>query len=259
MAQDVRELVKGRNIADLVYRSIIEACKQMQDVWPVLQEEERDRMINLAQASAEAVERDVATRIGGILDQFIASGQPSVAAVEKGIAIEGSGVTIKLAAVRSQVPQAFFTHKGQFLIVLTDGDVLSLEELNRQGDFFDNDPGPSPAADLADQLREDSPIVAQFKASQAAAEERVDTPDDPAELFLDHFLLALGQLMPAEQAKAYDVGGEFHGVVGIYWAAGWTPGEAAANESIDPQDPARRLASDGPVDPPVDGDGEAAA
>lgn len=136
MGQDVSTLVKGTNIRDLLFAGAVDACKQMQDVWPVLGEEERDRMTNLIDAWAKNTENEIARRCANLFDRFVASGQPAVQGSEKGIAIEGSTVTIKLAAVRAQVPQAFFTHKGQFLIVLTDGDVLSLEELNRQGDFL---------------------------------------------------------------------------------------------------------------------------
>lgn len=253
--QDVNDLVRGTKIRDLVYQAQIDACKQMQDVWPVLQEEERDRMVNLAQSNAERVEREIADRVGQILDAFIASGQPSVAAVEKGIAIEGSGVTIKLAAVRSKVPREFFTHKGEFLIVLTHGGVLSLEELNRQGDFFENDDtGLSPAAGLADELRGDSPIVAQFKASTKA---HAAEPEDPSQLWIDEFLIALGQLTSPEYAAHYDANGTNAALLGVYIEhGGWTPTEAATNESLADVD--RRPIADGP--PPINtDDGEAAA
>lgn len=252
MGQDLSALVRGKNIRDLLFAGTVDACKQMQDVWPVLGEEERDRMTNLIDAWAIKTEAEIARRLGSLFGEFLASGQPNVQASEKGIGIEGSTVTIKLAAVRANVPREFFTHKGQFLIVLTDGDVLSLEELNRQGDFFaDDDTGPSPAAELADQLRGESPIVAQFKASQeAAGGVELEAPAAPAveepliDMFRDEFLITLGQLTSAEHAARYDVGGEFAGLLELYLGAGWTPASAAVNESIDPAE--QRLITDGP-------------
>ena len=273
MAQDVRELVRGTKIRDLLFAGAVDACKQMQDVWPVLGEEERDRMTNLIDAWAINAEAEIARRVGALFEAFVSSGQPSVAAAEKGFAIEGSTVTIKLAAPRAQVPPEFFTHKAQFLIVLTDGDVLSLEELNRQGDFFADDVGgPSPAAELAEQLRGESPIVAQFKASQAEAAEvaldlaeavqaieglQAPTEGSPLELWRDEFLLALGQITAPEYAAKYDQGGELEGVAGVYqMISGWTPTAAALNESLSPDD--RRIIADGPP-PAADDDGKADA
>lgn len=268
MAQDVRELVRGTKIRDLLFSGAVDACKQMQDVWPVLGEEERDRMTNLIDAWAIKTEAELARRLGNVFDAFIASGQPSVAASENGISVKGDVVTLTLAAVRAQVPRDFFTHKGSFLIVMTAGNVASLEELNRQGDFFaEDDTGPSPAAELAEQLRGESPIVAQFKASQdaAAAEVALDlaeaveaieglqapTEESPLELWRDEFLLALGQITAPEYAAKYDQGGELEGVAGVYqMISGWTPTAAALNESLSPDD--RRIIADGP--PPAAGE-----
>lgn len=250
MAQDVTDLVRGTKIRDLIFTVTRDACKQMVDVWPVLGEEERARMDNLIEQSAQTTEAEIARRVELLLDRFIASGQPSVAAAEKGISIEGSGVTIKLAAVRAQVPQEFFTHKGSFLIVLNDCEALSLEELNRQGDFFAEESGPSPAAQLADGLRADSPIVAQFKASQTANGIEYDgapiapIPETTAELFRDEFLIAISQITGPEVAARYDEGGEFAGLVELYHGEAWTPTAAAINESLAPGE--QRLITDGP-------------
>ena len=276
MSQDVSTLVRGTKIRDLLFSGAVDACKQMQDVWPVLGEEERDRMTGLIDAWAIKTETELARRLGNLFDAFVASGQPSVAATENGINAKGDVVTLTLAAVRSQVPRDFFTHKGSFLIVMTAGNVASLEELNRQGDFFaDDDAGPSPAAELAEQLRGESPIVAQFKASQEAAAEpdgvelegidpdaiSVDGPaEDPLELFRDEFLIALGQITSPEFAAQYDKGGEFEGIAGIYvLVPGWTPTAAALNESLAPEE--RRPISDGPAstDGPVGDEGSEAA
>ena len=254
MTQDVSTLVRGTKIRDLLFAGAVEACKQMQAPWHELGDEERDRMTGLIDAWSNKTETEIARRMGNLLEQFIASGQPSVAGAEKGISIEGSSVTIKIAAPRAQVPREMYTHKGSFLIVLTGGNVLSLEELNKQGEFFAD---PEPAAD--------SPIVAQYRASAAAkaAEEEqnqeaacveltigtTDTPEEnPGDLYADAFLLALAQLTSAEFAAQYD-NGEFAGIVGTYFltvgtAAEWSPTEAAVNESLAVEE--RRLIADGP-------------
>ena len=267
MTQDVSALVRGTKIRDLLFAGAVEACKQMQAPWHELGDEERDRMTGLIDAWSNKTETEIARRMGNLLEQFIASGQPSVAGAEKGISIEGSSVTIKIAAPRAQVPREMYTHKGSFLIVLTGGNVLSLEELNKQGEFFADS---EPAAD--------SPIVAQYRASAAAKsfEERddviataaegveltigvADTPEEnPGDLYAESFLLALAQLTSAEFAAQYDGDGEFAGIVGTYFltvgtAAEWSPGQAAVNESIAPED--RRLIADGPL-PSVHGDNE---
>ncbi len=267
MTQDVSTLVRGTKIRDLLFAGAVEACKQMQAPWHELGDEERDRMTGLIDAWSNKTETEIARRMGNLLEQFIASGQPSVAGAEKGISIEGSSVTIKIAAPRAQVPREMYTHKGSFLIVLTGGNVLSLEELNKQGEFFADS---EPAAD--------SPIVAQYRASAAAkaAEEAqneeaagveltigtTDTPEEnPGDLYADSFLLALAQLTSAEFAAQYDGEGEFAGIVGTYFltvgtAAEWSPGQAAVNESIAPED--RRPIADGPL-PSVHGDNEEGA
>jgi len=256
MTQDVSALVRGTKIRDLLFAGAVEACKQMQAPWHELGDEERDRMTGLIDAWSNKTETEIARRMGNLLEQFIASGQPSVAGAEKGISIEGSSVTIKIAAPRAQVPREMYTHKGSFLIVLTGGNVLSLEELNKQGEFFTDGEEPAP----------DSPIVAQYRASaaaRAAEEEQTEEaagaelqpaatsePDEnPADLYADAFLLALAQLTSADFAAQYDGEGEFAGIVGTYFltvgtAAEWSPGEAAANESIGIED--RRLIADGP-------------
>lgn len=246
MAQDVRELVRGTKIRDLLFAGAVDACKQMQDVWPVLGEEERDRMTNLIDAWAIRTETELARRLGNLFDAFVASGQPSVAATENGINAKGDVVTLTLAAVRSRVPRDFFA---------------------------EDDTWPSPAAELADQLRGESPIVAQFKASQdaAAAEVALDlaeaveaieglqapTEESPLELWRDEFLLALGQITAPEYAAKYDQGGELEGIPATYMDfGGWTPTAAALNESLSPDD--RRIIADGPP-PAADDDGKADA
>jgi predicted RNA-binding protein with RPS1 domain len=108
----------------------------------------------------------------------------------------------------------------------------------------------APAAELADQLRGQSPIVAQFKASQTANGIEYDgapiapIPETTAELFRDEFLIAISQITGPEVAARYDEGGEFAGLVELYHGEAWTPTAAAINESLAPGE--QRLITDGP-------------
>ena len=251
----IAEIVKGNKIADLIYTAIFNTARQVPDGWGILTPEEKDRIEGVGRAEADKVQYEISARLEAMFKTFIASDRQYFTAVEKGIAIKDGGVAITLTALRNNVPDEVYTHRGEFMVIITDGEA-TLQELNAQGDMFPR--GESPAAQLADELRADpapvSPIVAQFRASQAAhqAEEANDATEtghaepaaDPFDLWVDEFLIGAGQIMGAEIAAQYDQGGEFDHRLALYFGHGWGPGEAAANETIAESD--RRTIEDGP-------------
>lgn len=232
----IAEIVKGNKIADLIYTAIFNTARQVPDGWGILTPEEKDRIEGVGRAEADKVQHEISARLEAMFKTFIASDRQYFTAVEKGIAIKDGGVAITLTALRNNVPDEVYTHRGEFMVIITDGEA-TLQELNAQGDMFPR--GESPAAQLADELRADpapvSPIVAQFRASQAqaAAEREATEPAaDPFDLWVDEFLIGAGQIMGAEIAGQYDAGGEFAPRLADYFGNGWGPAEAAANETI---------------------------
>ena len=173
----IAEIVKGNKIADLIYTAIFNTARQVPDGWGILTPEEKDRIEGVGRAEADKVQYEISARLEAMFKTFIASDRQYFTAVEKGIAIKDGGVAITLTALRNNVPDEVYTHRGEFMVIITDGEA-TLQELNAQGDMFPR--GESPAAQLADELRADpapvSPIVAQFRASQAqaAAERKAD-------------------------------------------------------------------------------------
>ena len=250
----IAEIVRGNKISDLIYSAIFNTARQVPDGWGILTAEEKARIEGVGRSQADLAQAEIGQRLEGMFKKFIASERSYFVAAEKGIAIKDGGVSITLTATRNDVPDELYTHRGDFMVIITDGEA-TLKELNAQGDLFAR--GASPAAQLADELRADppvSPIVAQFRASQAAhqAEEANDAtetghpepPADPFELWCDEFLIGAGQIMGAELAALYDEGGEAAPLLARYFGAGWGPAEAAANETIAEGD--RRPIDDGP-------------
>lgn len=234
----IAEIVKGNKIADLIYTAIFNTARQVPDGWGILTPEEKDRIEGVGRAEADKVQHEISARLEHMFKTFIASDRQYFTAVEKGIAIKDGGVAITLTALRNNVPDEVYTHRGEFMVIITDGEA-TMAELNQQADMFPR--GGSPAAALAEELRTDdgpapdSPIVAQFRASQAqaAAEREATEPAaDPFDLWVDEFLIGAGQIMGAEIAGQYDAGGEFAPRLADYFGNGWGPAEAAANETI---------------------------
>jgi hypothetical protein len=234
----IDEIVKGNKIADLIYTAIFNTARQVPDGWGILTPEEKDRIEGVGRAEADKVQYEISARLEAMFKKFIASDRKYFTAVEKGIAIKDGGVAITLTALRNNVPDEVYTHRGEFMVIITDGEA-TMAELNQQADMFPR--GGSPAAALAEELRTDdgpapdSPIVAQFRASQAqaAAEREATEPAaDPFDLWVDEFLIGAGQIMGAEIAAQYDQGGEFAWTLPMYFGNGWGPAEAAANETI---------------------------
>ena len=247
----IAEIVRGNKIADLIYTAIFNTARQVPDGWGILTPEEKDRIEGVGRAEADKVQHEISARLEAMFKTFIASDRQYFTAVEKGIAIKDGGVAITLTALRNNVPDEVYTHRGEFMVIITDGEA-TLQELNAQGDMFPR--GESPAAQLADSLRPESggesPIVAQYLASRARADaerEAAEPAADPFDLWVDEFLIGAGQIMGAEIAGQYDAGGEFAPRLADYFGAGWGPVEAAANETIAQDD--RRAIADGP--PPI--------
>lgn len=250
----IAEIVKGNKIADLIYTAIFNTARQVPDGWGILAPEEKDRIEGVGRAEADKVQHEISARLEAMFKTFIASDRQYFTAVEKGIAIKDGGVAITLTALRNNVPDEVYTHRGEFMVIITDGEA-TLQELNAQGDMFPR--GESPAAQLADELRADpapvSPIVAQFRASQAqaAAEREATEPAaDPFDLWVDEFLIGAGQIMGAEIAAQYDQGGEFAWTLPMYFGNGWGPAEAAANETIAMNERRDIAAGPHPIDEP---------
>lgn len=252
----IAEIVKGNKIADLIYTAIFNTARQVPDGWGILTPEEKDRIEGVGRAEADKVQHEISARLEAMFKTFIASDRQYFTAVEKGIAIKDGGVAITLTALRNNVPDEVYTHRGEFMVIITDGEA-TLQELNAQGDMFPR--GGSPAAALAEELRTDdgsvfdSPIVAQFRASQAqaAAEREATEPAaDPFDLWVDEFLIGAGQIMGAEIAAQYDQGGEFAWTLPMYFGNGWGPAEAAANETIAMNERRDIAAGPHPIDEP---------
>ena len=244
----ISQIIRGNKLSDLIYTAIFQTVRQVPDGWGILTAEEKARIESVGRAQADDVQKEIGYRLEQMFRTFIASDRKYFIAAEKGVAIKDGAVTLTLTAGRTDVPDELYTHRGDFMVIITDGEA-TLQELNAQGDMFPR--GESPAAQLADELRADpapvSPIVAQFRASQAqaAAEREATEPAaDPFDLWVDEFLIGAGQIMGAEIAGQYDAGGEFAPRLADYFANGWGPGEAAANETIAESD--RRTIEDGP-------------
>ncbi len=252
----IAEIVKGNKIADLIYTAIFNTARQVPDGWGILTPEEKDRIEGVGRAEADKVQYEISARLEAMFKTFIASDRQYFTAVEKGIAIKDGGVAITLTALRNNVPDEVYTHRGEFMVIITDGEA-TMAELNQQADMFPR--GGSPAAALAEELRTDdgsafdSPIVAQFLASQAqaAAEREATEPAaDPFDLWVDEFLIGAGQIMGAEIAAQYDQGGEFAWTLPMYFGNGWGPAEAAANETIAMNERRDIAAGPHPIDEP---------
>jgi len=252
----IAEIVKGNKIADLIYTAIFNTARQVPDGWGILAPEEKDRIEGVGRAEADKVQHEISARLEAMFKTFIASDRQYFTAVEKGIAIKDGGVAITLTALRNNVPDEVYTHRGEFMVIITDGEA-TMAELNQQADMFPR--GGSPAAALAEELRTDdgsafdSPIVAQFLASQAqaAAEREATEPAaDPFDLWVDEFLIGAGQIMGAEIAAQYDQGGEFAWTLPMYFGNGWGPAEAAANETIAMNERRDIAAGPHPIDEP---------
>jgi hypothetical protein len=252
----IAEIVKGNKIADLIYTAIFNTARQVPDGWGILTPEEKDRIEGVGRAEADKVQYEISARLEAMFKKFIASDRKYFTAVEKGIAIKDGGVAITLTALRNNVPDEVYTHRGEFMVIITDGEA-TMAELNQQADMFPR--GGSPAAALAEELRTDdgsafdSPIVAQFLASQAqaAAEREATEPAaDPFDLWVDEFLIGAGQIMGAEIAAQYDQGGEFAWTLPMYFGNGWGPAEAAANETIAMNERRDIAAGPHPIDEP---------
>lgn len=250
----IAEIVKGNKIADLIYTAIFNTARQVPDGWGILTPEEKDRIEGVGRAEADKVQYEISARLEAMFKTFIASDRQYFTAVEKGIAIKDGGVAITLTALRNNVPDEVYTHRGEFMVIITDGEA-TLQELNAQGDMFPR--GESPAAQLADELRADpapvSPIVAQFRASQAQAAAELEATEpaaDPFDLWVDEFLIGAGQIMGAEIAGQYDAGGEFAPRLADYFGNGWGPAEAAANETIAEAERRDIAAGPHPIDEP---------
>ena len=252
----IAEIVKGNKIADLIYTAIFNTARQVPDGWGILTPEEKDRIEGVGRAEADKVQHEISARLEAMFKTFIASDRQYFTAVEKGIAIKDGGVAITLTALRNNVPDAVYTHRGEFMVIITDGEA-TMAELNQQADMFPR--GGSPAAALAEELRTDdgsafdSPIVAHFLASQAqaAAEREATEPAaDPFDLWVDEFLIGAGQIMGAEIAAQYDQGGEFAWTLPMYFGNGWGPAEAAANETIAMNERRDIAAGPHPIDEP---------
>lgn len=252
----IAEIVKGNKIADLIYTAIFNTARQVPDGWGILTPEEKDRIEGVGRAEADKVQHEISARLEAMFKTFIASDRQYFTAVEKGIAIKDGGVAITLTALRNNVPDEVYTHRGEFMVIITDGEA-TMAELNQQADMFPR--GGSPAAALAEELRTDdgsafdSPIVAQFRASQAqaAAEREATEPAaDPFDLWVDEFLIGAGQIMGAEIAAQYDQGGEFAWTLPMYFGNGWGPAEAAANETIAMNERRDIAAGPHPIDEP---------
>ena len=252
----IAEIVKGNKIADLIYTAIFNTARQVPDGWGILTPEEKDRIEGVGRAEADKVQYEISARLEAMFKKFIASDRKYFTAVEKGIAIKDGGVAITLTALRNNVPDEVYTHRGEFMVIITDGEA-TMAELNQQADMFPR--GGSPAAALAEELRTDdgsafdSPIVAQFRASQAqaAAEREATEPAaDPFDLWVDEFLIGAGQIMGAEIAAQYDQGGEFAWTLPMYFGNGWGPAEAAANETIAMNERRDIAAGPHPIDEP---------
>jgi hypothetical protein len=252
----IAEIVKGNKIADLIYTAIFNTARQVPDGWGILTPEEKDRIEGVGRAEADKVQHEISARLEAMFKTFIASDRQYFTAVEKGIAIKDGGVAITLTALRNNVPDEVYTHRGEFMVIITDGEA-TMAELNQQADMFPR--GGSPAAALAEELRTDdgsafdSPIVAQFLASQAqaAAEREATEPAaDPFDLWVDEFLIGAGQIMGAEIAAQYDQGGEFAWTLPMYFGNGWGPAEAAANETIAMNERRDIAAGPHPIDEP---------
>lgn len=252
----IAEIVRGNKIADLIYTAIFNTARQVPDGWGILTPEEKDRIEGVGRAEADKVQHEISARLEHMFKTFIASDRQYFTAVEKGIAIKDGGVAITLTALRNNVPDEVYTHRGEFMVIITDGEA-TMAELNQQADMFPR--GGSPAAALAEELRTDdgsafdSPIVAQFRASQAqaAAEREATEPAaDPFDLWVDEFLIGAGQIMGAEIAGQYDAGGEFAPRLADYFGNGWGPAEAAANETIAEAERRDIAAGPHPIDEP---------
>jgi len=252
----IAEIVRGNKIADLIYTAIFNTARQVPDGWGILTPEEKDRIEGVGRAEADKVQHEISARLEAMFKTFIASDRQYFTAVEKGIAIKDGGVAITLTALRNNVPDEVYTHRGEFMVIITDGEA-TMAELNQQADMFPR--GGSPAAALAEELRTDdgsafdSPIVAQFRASQAqaAAEREATEPAaDPFDLWVDEFLIGAGQIMGAEIAAQYDQGGEFAWTLPMYFGNGWGPAEAAANETIAMNERRDIAAGPHPIDEP---------
>ena len=247
----IAEIFRGNKISDLIYSAIFNTARQVPDGWGILTAEEKARIEGVGRSQADIAQDEIGRRIEDMFKAFIASDRQYFTAVEKGIAIKDGGVAITLTALRNNVPDEVYTHRGEFMVIITDGEA-TLQELNAQGDMFPR--GESPAAQLADELRADPapashrhPIVAQFLASQAQAAAELEATEpaaDPFDLWVDEFLIGAGQIMGAEIAAQYDQCGEFDHRLALYFGHGWGPGEAAANETIAESD--RRTIEDGP-------------
>jgi hypothetical protein len=240
----ISQIIRGNKLSDLIYTAIFQTVRQVPDGWGILTAEEKARIESVGRAQADDVQKEIGYRLEQMFRTFIASDRKYFIAAEKGVAIKDGAVTLTLTAGRTDVPDELYTHRGDFMVIITDGEA-TLQELNGQGDLF-SEGAKSPAGDLADGLRE-TPIVAQYLASAAkhrAEEAESETPADPFDLWVDEFLIGAGQIMGSEIAALYDEGGEAAPLLARYFGAGWGPAEAAANETIAEGD--RRAIDDGP-------------
>lgn len=231
----IAEIVKVNKLRDHVYQAITETLWQATGSWGVATQAEKDRLLGIAEREAEKVEELIAGRLDEMMAQFVASDRDYFMATEKGIALDGEAFTIKLQARRSDVPDQVFTHRRNFMVVLTEGQ-LTIGELLSQADMFD---GKRPAVDLAGTLRGET--------SEA-------DPYNPFDLWRDQFLLALEVTGNSAAAAAYDEGGMYAGFLPDYFTFGWGPVEAVHNELCELD--GRLLISDGP---PNDSPAEEAA
>ena len=242
---ELQDIIAANKIRDLIYRAISRTCQQVTDGWGILGPSEKERIEGLAETEAEAVELEIGARVQSIcdkfIDDFIAGGRPYFSAGEKGIAIKDGAVTLTLTASRDIVPDALYTHRGGFMVIVIPGGA-TLEALNKQGDLFVQ----SPAGELAGQLREPEPEPEPTLQQEGGAIFLGDmaVTVEAAMYYRDEFTAALDRLgLDGYDVLQYAPDGPLGELVAEYAAAGWPAVDAARNELADK---GRRLIADGP-------------
>lgn len=145
-----------KKLRDLIYEGFLQVAREIPDAWPILADEERQRIEKNADTLARDIEAKVSDGMEDWFTEAIAKGHASWIGKEKdssGITLSKTTLELKLIGSRENAPPEIFNHSGGFLVILTNR-AMSLREFQSQDEL---DLGA--ATDDGTQSNEDSDTV----------------------------------------------------------------------------------------------------
>lgn len=127
-----KDIYTSSNLQTGLTDMILAVCKCMTDSWGVLSDQEKAKIIDLANNTAADFKPRVERLIGRMVDAEQSRETMHFSALMKSISRKQAVVTLSLEVPATDVPLETYIHNGGFLCILTNHRT-TLEEFEKQG------------------------------------------------------------------------------------------------------------------------------